>query len=109
MTQRLIRTSYDAGLGRTGRSSTLEGALRAAITRVAMGQAAVAEVYDERFGLTPASRRPAVTVRVYHETANRGGLSVTWYKPKWGKLEEAPQQRAAGEPLRLVQTQRSAL
>ena len=73
---RLIMTQYSArNKGRKTRSSSLEGALRAAIIRVVHGEYAEAWIYDERFGTS--------SLAVYVKRTNREVL-ISWLKtPKW--------------------------
>lgn len=72
---RLILTEYSGGAGdRASRSATLEGALRAAILRIAHGQYDSCRIFDERFG----SKSCALTIRPAHR-----GLSITWANPRW--------------------------
>lgn len=78
MAERLIRTEYSGSAGdRMGHACTLEGALRAAIIRLAHGEYTGARVYDLRFG-EKAGARPALTL-----TRSRTGIALTWTSPKW--------------------------
>lgn len=78
-TPRLIRTEYSGAAGdRLGHAVTIDGALRAAVLRVARGQYTKAVIYDDRFSTEPTTV-PALTIK-----AEPRGLSATWAKtPKW--------------------------
>ena len=72
--KRLILIEY-AGETRS-RASTIEGALKAVIIRIAHGQYVSAVIYDERFGL---ARQPALKIEMH-----RNGIAITWTRtPKW--------------------------
>ena len=61
-----------------GHAVTIDGALRAAVLRVARGQYTKAVIYDDRFSTEPTTV-PALTIK-----AAPRGLSATWAKtPKW--------------------------
>ena len=74
---RLILTEYSGGVGdRNGRSLTLDGAMRAAVMKVALGVYTSATIFDERFG----SKSQAIKIARSHR-----GISVVWPRtPKWG-------------------------
>lgn len=76
---RLIRTEYSGAAGdRLGHAATIDGALRAAVLRVARGQYIEAKVFDDRFTTEP-TLKPALTIK----TA-KYGITVTWATtPKW--------------------------
>jgi hypothetical protein len=76
---RLIRTEYSGGTGdRPAHAATLDGALRAAVMRIAQGQYSMARIYDERFG----SKSLAISVHRAHR-----GVTIVWTKqPKWGRV-----------------------
>lgn len=86
---RLIRTEYGGSAGdRQGHAVSIEGALRAAVLRVATGQYKTAMIYDDRFA--PAgvpTTLPAVRVSFVPATrspATQGGVSIRWAEaPKW--------------------------
>jgi hypothetical protein len=75
--QRLVRTEYSGRHGdRTSRSTTLEGAMRAALLRIAHGEYTTARVYDERHSL--------FDVVALHIGLRRNGIAITWRRtPKW--------------------------
>lgn len=77
---RLIRTEYSGAAGdRLGHATTIDGALRAAILRVARGQYTKAAIYDDRFTAGEPTTVPALTI-----TSAARGLRVTWATtPKW--------------------------
>lgn len=76
---RLIRTEYSGAAGdRLGHAATIDGALRAAVLRVARGQYTESKIYDDRFAGEPTTV-PALTI-----TSAARGLRVTWATtPKW--------------------------
>jgi len=76
---RLIVIEYSGGAGdRNARATTLDGAVRSSVLRVAQRQYTEARVYDCRFG----SKSLAFTVR-----ASITGLAISWsHKPKWGRV-----------------------
>lgn len=77
MTQRLIRIEYSGGANyKLARAATMEGALRAAMLRIAKREYSEAMVYDDRF-----VQQTTCSLRV---TRHAGGLNVHWPKtPKW--------------------------
>jgi hypothetical protein len=81
LAERLICTEYSGAAGdRVGHAVTLEGALRAAIIRVATGQYLRAVVYDARFG------HKAKAFTVAHVL---GGVHIDWTKtPRWTKKQK---------------------
>ena len=85
---RFIVTEYGGGASdRASRSTTLDGALRAALLRVAQGQYTTARIYDCRFG----SAQLALTVRT-----SPGGLSVRWETVlQWGHRDADKRSSAA--------------
>jgi hypothetical protein len=75
--ERLIRTEYSGKHGdRVSRSVTLEGAMRAALLRIAHGEYTSARVYDERYSL--------FDVTALHIGLRKNGIAITWKRtPKW--------------------------
>jgi len=76
---RLIRTEYSGAAGdRLGHAATIDGALRAAVLRVARGQYTESAIFDDRFTTEPTTK-PALTVK-----RNKTGVAVVWATtPKW--------------------------
>lgn len=77
MAQRLIRIEYSGGTNyRLSRAATMEGALRAAMLRIATREYSEALVYDDRFVV-----QSTCSARL---TKHAGGLNIQWAKtPKW--------------------------
>jgi hypothetical protein len=74
--ERLITLEYSGGIqDKVSHAATLEGALRAAIIRIAHAQHGQVQIYDCRFG----HKSKAITVKLF-----KTGIAVTWARnPKW--------------------------
>lgn len=77
--ERLIRIEYSGGVAdRISRASSLEGALKAVVLRIAHGEYSSAKVYDERFGHSSQAMRI--------QKAHRG-ITILWFSPKWRAVQ----------------------
>ena len=81
MAERLIRIEYTGGANyRVSRVSSMEGAFRAAMIRVAQHQYEQALIFDERF--IPQDR-PSAGVKL-----QGNGLVIQWaFEPKWKAIK----------------------
>lgn len=76
MAERLITTEYSGKYGdKVGHAASIEGAMRAAIIRIAHGQYSSATIYDARFGYK------SLALTIIHGTK---GIDIKWPRtPKW--------------------------
>jgi hypothetical protein len=80
---RLVTSEYSGGVAdRIGHSVTIQGAIRSAVVKIAVGLHEEVKIFDGRFG----KKSLAVEIHTMRKVKGltQGGISIVWAKaPRW--------------------------